>query len=147
MHRSDCIMIGLMSAVTKQEQYEEWSFRVNTEAGGTGEKKTAIPFNLAGQDGISIQVDWGDGNSSTLTSASYSLNDSTASVHEYASAGIYTVTARCKKWRKAYFFCIGATSKITVEKPVHAALYWWRRTVTHILSPFRSLQERTEYRT
>ena len=132
-------MIGLMSAVTKQENFSEWSFRVNTEAGGTGEKKTAIPFNLTGQNEVVIIVDWGDGTKSTLNASQYSFNDSTASVHEYASPGIYTVTAKCKRWHKAYVFAVNGISKITADTPTFSALYWWRRTVTHFLTPLPKL--------
>ena len=71
-------------------QEEIWTFTVNTEATTSGEKTTGIPFNLYGQSGVTLNVDWGDETTSRLTSADYTVSDSRASVHEYAEPGIYT---------------------------------------------------------
>ena len=74
-------MIGQKFA-TYTEKPEIWTFTVNTEATDCGGKTTGIPFNLYNLTGVTLKVDWGDGNISTLTSSDYVVNNSTASVHD-----------------------------------------------------------------
>lgn len=116
------------------DESETWSFTVNTEAAGTGEKKTGIPFNLYGQDGVALNVDWGDGTSSTLTSDSYTDTDSRTSVHEYAEAGIYNIEISSNHWENVYFLTLPVSTKITSVSDINIPLYYMQRTLTHITS-------------
>lgn len=114
------------------EPMEYWQFTVNTEATAAGEKTTGIPFNLFNQPGISLEVDWGDGTTSTLTSADYAVNDSRASVHEYATPGIYTVSIGSSKWKKLYILAINSANTISSINNAVAPLYWWRRSLVSL---------------
>ncbi len=116
------------SAVTFQ-------FAINTAATGASEKKAAFPLNLYGQDGASVIVNWGDGNTETLTSADYTATDSTASVHEYASAGVYTVTVTSGNWDSIYLLSCYVDGAITSTNNVNLPIYIWRRTLTAVESP------------
>lgn len=112
---------------------ETWRIRVNTEATTAGEKKTGIPFNLYNQPGVTLEVDWGDGTSDTLTSADYAVDDSTASVHEYVTAGIYTVQITSSNWRRCFVFVKSSydtyTSTNLSLNNATIALYWYERTL------------------
>ena len=122
----------LMMAAASDTAYS-FQYTVNTAASSSSDKKTGLPVNLYGQDGVVIDVDWGDGTTSTLTSASYTASDSTASVHTYASAGTYTVTATSKNWSDAYLLSVYADAAISSNN-CNAPVYWWRRTLTGIVN-------------
>lgn len=67
-------------------------FQIKTDASGI--KRGAIPYNLSSApSGTTMTVDWGDGTTSNLTSASYGSNysDALASIHEYTNHGTYNV--------------------------------------------------------
>ena len=85
---------------------EPWTFTVDTrllDSSGTN-KKSSIPFSLYNQTGT-LNVEWGDGTRSRLTSSNYTVSSSNASVHEYSRAGVYTVTVRCKTWASIHKPC------------------------------------------
>ena len=124
-------MIG-QKAATRNIRTPEWKFTVNTEATAAGEKKTGIPFNLYQQPGITLEVNWGDGTSNTLTESNYTVNDSRASVHEYASAGTYQVSIRIRGVRRAYILTINSNANISTVNNAVAPLYWWRRTLISV---------------
>ena len=114
---------------------ETWAFSVNTEATAAGEKKTAIPFNLVGRDGGFLDVDWGDGTLSRLTSDNYTLSDSMASVHEYASVGEYQVLISSTKWSELGLLIMypnGTASNIATPNTLNEPLYWFRRTIISV---------------
>lgn len=135
-----------------------WRFTVNTEAGAVGEKKTAIPFNLYNVSG-KVWVDWGDDTVSELTAEDYTASNATASIHEYAQAGIYTVTVQTPIWNNIYF--LSAIDEIETNNPVNpiipyipsstntkqAPLYWWKRTLTSILDPLEKIAGRIDITT
>ena len=106
-----------------------WQFTVDTEATASGEKKTAIPLNLYGQNGVELTVDWGDNTTSTLTSSDYAVDDFTASVHEYASAGEYTITITSDDWENAYLM---TADEIETVDDINAPVYYLRRTLTSL---------------
>lgn len=114
-----------------------WRFMVDTEASAQGEKKTGIPVNLYNQTSA-IDVDWGDGTTSSLSSADYTETDNLASVHEYASAGIYTITLSCRDWENTYLLGLAAASDITGDdiNGKLSCLYWFRRSLIAFSSPF-----------
>jgi len=56
-----------------------------TEAGGSSSTQFELP--LSGQGTTNILVDWGDGNTDTITSTSASEK-----LHTYSSSGVYTIT-------------------------------------------------------
>ena len=116
-------MISQRMMVGAGGKYETWSFTVNTEAVASGEKTTGIPFNLYGQDGVTLDVDWGDGTVSTLSAADYAENNSTASLHEYETAGIYTITIGSKNWKRACILVIANTTNISTINNAVASLY------------------------
>jgi hypothetical protein len=107
-----------------------WQFTVDTEATASGEKKAAIPLNLYGQNGVELTVDWGDNTTSRLTPSDYTSSDSTASVHEYAAAGEYTITIACNDWENTYFYATDYNISELTNK--NASLYYFKRTLTSI---------------
>lgn len=111
---------------------DAWQFTVNTEATTPGEKKTGVPLNLYGQDGVTVTVDWGDGTESVLTPADFAKDDSTASVHEYAEAGVYTVAISSKKFPECYLLSIDSLTSISTINNAVAPLYWYRRTLISV---------------
>lgn len=129
----DCIQID------SGEETDEWQFTIDTEATTTGEKKTGIPFNLYGQTGVELTVDWGDNTTSTLTPSDYTSSDSTASVHEYALAGEYTITVASSNWNDTYLLSL--TSTITSENDTNTSIYWFRRTLTSINQKLPSVKD------
>ncbi len=70
-------------------QHESWSITINTEAETEGDRMGQIPFCLYGVEDASMKIDWGDGTTSTYTSANAVENS--CPTHEYASAGEYTI--------------------------------------------------------
>ena len=123
---------------------EIWKFTVDTEATTAGEKTTGIPFNLYGQDNVILDVDWGDGTSSTLTSADYTSSDSRASVHEYASAGEYQVKIRSATWHKVRLLTIRSFTGTSVYNST-ASLYWYKRTLLSVDNIFPHLLGSNQY--
>ena len=127
------------------------TFTVNTEATAAGEKTASIPFNLYNQPGVKLNVNWGDGNTSTLTSANYAADNSMASVHEYATAGIYQITITSKNWSSAYFLTIGQTTTfpdtISTINNANAPIYYWRRTLISINEMLPRVNGRCYYKT
>ena len=139
-------MIAQRMIVGGGSKWESWQFTVNTAATASGEKKTGIPFNLYGQNGAVLNVDWGDGTTSRLTVADYaSQGDSSASVHEYETAGIYIVLVESKSWEKISILSCTQSSQITTPTSANVSLYWWRRTLTSIDSPVPSMAGRNNY--
>lgn len=111
---------------------ETWEITVNTEATAQGEKTTGIPFNLYGQDGVTLTVDWGDGTTSILSSSNYTASNAQASVHEYAEAGIYTISVSSKQFSKCYLMTIAAIQSINILNSAVRAIYWYRRTLISV---------------
>ena len=107
------------------EQVEMWKFTVVTTSGG---KTTGIPFNLSEDAGVTLTVDWGDGNTSTLTSADYTASDSSASVHEYADAGTYTIKIYCDDWDSLHILGLNSNA-LASSSGATASLYWWKQTL------------------
>ena len=121
-------MIGQKGA-TFTHNLREWKFTINTEATKSGDITTGIPLNLTNQAGVKFIVDWGDGTSNTLTSANYGTNDTRASMHDYAEAGIYqiTITADKAHWEKTYLYSKQFSASSSNNSEV--CLYWFRRTL------------------
>lgn len=124
-----------------------WQYTINTEATASGAKKSAVPLNLYGQDGVRVVVDWGDGTRETFTSADYSANDSTASVHEYAAAGTYIVKMACKKSMPLRLLVLGTTSELTASNKTNSteAIYWFRTTITSVDAPLPRIKGVASY--
>ena len=123
---------------------ETWQFTVNTEATAQGEKKTGIPFNLHGQDGVVLSVDWGDGTNSVLSASDYAEDDSTASVHEYTDAGVYAIKVASANWVDCCIFTSSSATISTINN-VTASLYWFRRTLVSVDSELPELFGRNSY--
>ena len=112
-------------------------FGINTEASGSNERTTGIPFNLWNQD-VNLTVDWGDNTISNLSSSSYTELNSRASIHTYANPGIYNVSISSTNWSHTYILSYPPwDSGYDVNSDSYdcvAPLYWWRRTLTSIPS-------------
>ena len=113
-----------------------WSYTINTQASVSKAKVGAVPLNLYGQDGVSLQIDWGDGNTSILTPEQYTASDSSASVHTYATYGTYTITITSySEWKNVFLFAVDGYATIedasdNLTKP----LYYWRNTLVKVNS-------------
>lgn len=134
----------------------DWSYTVNTAASAAGEKKSSIPFNLYNSSGnvvihrggvtnsaiSKMIVDWGDGTKTTLTSADFSgPHDSSKTIHEYRTAGTYTITISCAEWNKMYFDAptyqnthVQVTREIS-ETGLYKNYYYFQRTLTKVNNP------------
>ena len=117
---------------------EEWTFSIDTEASAAGQKKSAVPFNLYGQS-AEITVYWGDGTASVLSASDYAESGSTASVHEYASAGTYEIAVQCADWGSLSLLAVASNASLSAETDANSALYWWRRTLKSVQSPLPPL--------
>ena len=154
-----------MMAGRKSSKPETWSFTVDTrlfDSNGTN-KKSAIPFSLYEQPGVKLEVEWGDGKKSTLTSSSYSefanvsskhhYADVMASIHEYATAGTYKIKITSSQFNKAYFDSQAITTNSTQTTATATQydklnIYYFRNTLTAINEPLPSLKGvQTEERT
>ena len=104
---------------------------------------SAVPFNLYGQDEAILDVDWGDGSTSHLTSASYSSQTSiSASRHYYSSPGIYTIRVKCSDWSKVSLFTMPCSYSESANRyySFMSFLLYYRRTLVSIdsaLPPFK----------
>ena len=129
---------------------EEWKFTVNTEASQTGSRKSAVPLNLFGQiNGTNaiVDVDWGDGTTSTLQKSQYTAQDSSASVHEYAEVGTYQITVTSQEWRNLFFLTYLGSGQIendntSASDPMTSAVYWFRRTLVSVDTPLPKMNGR-----
>lgn len=118
----------------------EWSFTVDTTKAAASNTKASVPFYLYQLDPtIEFEIDWGDGSTSTITPASHTSTDSTASVHEYATGGEYTVTVSGKPsaWEKVYFSTMTKASTTFDSEwwnDKSAQLRYFKYTVRRILT-------------
>ena len=126
-----------------------WQFTVDTTVyaynGHPNEQnvRTGIPFNLYGMQGITLNVDWGDGTASTLTSADYTEHNSTASEHSYEEPGQYTIQIRSSDWSSTYFSVLGAHGWWDNSPDLNAkfdATVCFRETVVCIDSPLPAIK-------
>ena len=146
---------------------QNWSFTVNTAASASGEKKASIPFNIyaSSTSGVihyggdvnspisKMIVDWGDGTKTTLKSDDFSgPHDSSKIIHEYRTAGTYTITISCAEWNKVYLDCptyqnahVLVTQEITASG-LYKNYYYFQRTLTKINTPFPGLAGSRYYR-
>ena len=119
--------------------YDTFQYVINTEATTAGEKISSVPLQLFKQmPDIIINVDWGDGITSILTSESYETeNDCISSLHEYSQPGTYTITITSHDWYRTFFdTCtfIGGSSQYepTATAAEKLNLYYFERTLIKI---------------
>lgn len=79
-----------------------WSITINTEAKTAGSKMGQIPFCLHNVEGASMTVNWGDGNIENYSPSNATENH--CNVHEYAEAGIYTITITSASFEDLYIW-------------------------------------------
>ena len=94
-----------------------WSITINTELAGEGERTGQIPFHYSDyyyydrEDHIytEFKVEWGDGsNTVSYPHLQWDYNNDTGYItHEYAEAGIYTITITCSNFEH---ICIDQSS-------------------------------------
>ena len=128
------------------EEYT-WIFTVNTELFGSNE--SAVPFYLhSDYNDVTLYVDWGDGETSTLTKNDYShwyfynsisdaINnangdiedlDTAASIHLYEEPGIYTIKVRSTNWKNMYLLLNITDYEYSGEASQFAG-YIWKQTL------------------
>ena len=129
-------MINLKAFVTARKK-ECWQFTVNTAFYSSTWKKTGIPFNLYDQTGIELTIDWGDNTTSALTSSDYTIDDTTAGMHEYAEPGVYTVKIYSSDWSNTYL--LGYEGSTPSQNNKNASIYWFRYSVTSIDKPLPAI--------
>lgn len=140
-------MLTMRMGAVQGPAMETWQFTVNTEATTSGAKTSSVPISLYNQSDAVVIVDWGDGTSSTLTSSDYSQTNTTASVHEYAAPGVYTISVSSAYWAKKYILLGCGTSysnfNIASVTNTNSAVYWWRNTLISLdnaLPPARGMR-------
>ena len=97
---------------------------------------SGIPFNLYNQS-AELDVDWGDGQTSHLTSSNYSSSSTSASTHRYSVAGIYTIRVKCSSWDSVYLFSMNE-SLLGSSRNFYSYmsfLQYYRRTLVSVDSP------------
>ena len=111
-----------------------WTIQIKTDATDVNGVKTGIPLDLSDSrfEGVTVKVDWGDGQTSILMRADYSDGSVAKSVHTYAKAGTYTVKIKSKQWEKIYLVTPDADVS-TGDNTQHVA--YFRRTLVGLLSP------------
>ncbi len=112
---------------------DTWQITVDTtklSSDNNDNKITGIPFNLNEQIGIILDVDWGDGTTSTLTNDNYTYNDDTASTHTYETAGIYEIKIKCNNWNNLYISSCDSLVYLRVNWT--KSLYYFRNTLVGI---------------
>ena len=72
----------------------------DTEVSEENGSIASIPFTLYGQSG-SLTIDWGDGNTASLTSSNYTNSDATASSHQFSNIGLYFIAVQSSNWNNA----------------------------------------------
>lgn len=116
-----------------------WRFIVNTKLQNSSNVNTGIPLRLYGMDASTeFEVDWGDNSTTTLTPASYTNSDSSASQHAYATGGTYTITitASASDWNAMKFISTSGNNTSTSSWNAKTLpIFWFRNTVTEILDP------------
>jgi surface protein len=65
------------------------TWKTNNTGGVSNSDQITLPLESSGD--YNFTVDWGDGNSSTITKAAWDI-DNTIATHTYSSAGVYTVS-------------------------------------------------------
>lgn len=85
-----------------------WKYTVKVASGG----KSSVPITLYGLNNVEMNVDWGDGSSSTLSPEDYTETDRTASVHAYSTAGSYQISVECIPWTNIYITTTNAVNAI-----------------------------------
>ena len=85
--------------------------------------EAAIPFNLYGQDNITLFVNWGDGTSSTITSSGYASdpfdNYDAPSFHTYSSNDEYIISISSNDWKNTYI--LTAFEDIDQPDPIYGS--------------------------
>ena len=85
-----------------------WKYTVQVSAGG----KSSVPISLYGLSDVEMDVDWGDGTSSTISPSDYTETDRTASLHTYSTAGSYQISVECIPWTNIYITTTNAANSI-----------------------------------
>ncbi len=115
-----------------------WAYKVRVDSNSN--LKSSIPFSLYNQS-ISLDVDWGDGTSQTLTSANFATaSSSTPATHQYATAGEYTIVVDSSDWSNTYI-CSYGTNLSSSGAPTETAycnIGYFRMTLIEILNELPS---------
>ncbi len=99
---------------TLDECNEYVEYAINTQATTSGAKLGAIPLRNLSND-YPITVDWGDNNSNTLYANDFTVYGYT---HEYAIAGIYTITVEYEKPEYVELISVMGDDIVTETEPV-----------------------------
>ena len=127
---------------------DTWQYVVDTREyayGGHSNKTnatTAVPFNLYGMPSITITVDWGDGTTSTLTSADYTEHNTNASMHTYDQPGQYIVQVKSSDWSNTYFSTLKAYSWIDAPawNEKFNFIVYFRETLKYLDTPIPAIK-------
>ena len=111
-----------------------WAYKVRVDSGSG--LKSSIPFHLYNQE-ITLDVDWGDGTSQSLTSENFATaSSSTPATHQYATAGEYTIVVDSSDWSNTYICSYGTnlSSSGTPTETAYANVGYFRMTLIEILN-------------
>ena len=97
--RLQAIDVGDVEEIADDVLSYVWKIKVKAS-------RAAIPFNLYGQDNITLFVNWGDGTSSNITSSGYASdpfdNYDAPSFHTYSSNDEYIISISSSDWKNTY---------------------------------------------
>ena len=118
-----------------------WAFKVQVDSSTSN--RSSIPFSLFNQPSIELLVDWGDGTSDLIDPSRYEIASSSfASVHQYSSAGEYTIQVDSNDWDNTYIFSYGTSYNTsgTNTSDQYACIGYFKSTVVEILNPIPGLK-------
>lgn len=160
MNQQQYLLGHKQEEIVQDDDDYRFVFTVNTGATSSSNKISAIPFDLntdgVKQYGVTLTVDWGDGNTQTLTNADYTSTNATASMHTYSTVGTYQIKVDCNDWSKCYFCSSGGTDTSTVQTgsnditPSNTSnrnkhLAYWKQTLISVDSSIKNIPGILEY--
>ncbi len=111
-----------------------WAYKVRVDSNTSF--KSSIPFSLYNQT-ITLEVDWGDGTSQTLSSSDFpSYSNSLAATHQYSSEGEYTIMVDSSDWSNTYICSYGSSLNSTGTPTDNACanVGYFRATLIEVLN-------------
>lgn len=119
-----------------------WLF--DPEATSSGGSYIGLPFYLYGRTSSAVfTVDWGDGNSATLSPSSYdTLTPTLPSEHSYSrNIGLYFVTLKSESWESIPIVAMNPEYAAYTYYASHGSLAYFRNTLIEVCTAFPKMND------